>query len=222
MTENQQDQQPKYILAINCGSSSIKSKLYLRTQHSEDSDGARKGRDGVVGNESAPGKEGGLLQVAEATIKNIAAKGEKVKVNVRWLELSSDGVSEGERKTVKLGEDKEAETDDVDGAAVDCELGSSFFLSRLSFFFLFFAFPTSGYPHSPFRPDDRCTILLFRINPVIISFRPCPNRLFPFFRFVFGIFCVQSGINRQSSSPSTPVPKIGPQSSAIVHNRSAF
>lgn len=74
----------QYILAINCGSSSIKAKLYLLDSRAA-SGRSPHGRD-------AP--------VAELSIKNIAAKGEKVVFKISWKgefsELGSDVEDEGE------------------------------------------------------------------------------------------------------------------------------
>jgi acetate kinase len=61
-----------YILAINCGSSSIKTKLY--------SVSATKGQP--------------LTAVAEASVKGIAAKGQKIKIKVEWLDGKGNNVSE--------------------------------------------------------------------------------------------------------------------------------
>jgi acetate kinase len=61
-----------YILAINCGSSSIKSKLY--------SISSTKGQ--------------ALTAVAEASVKGIAAKGQKIKIKVQWLDKSGHDLSE--------------------------------------------------------------------------------------------------------------------------------
>ncbi|KAI5450497.1 hypothetical protein NCC49_002954 [Naganishia albida] len=61
-----------YILAINCGSSSIKSKLY--------SVSSTKGQP--------------LTAVAEASVKGIAAKGQKIKIKVEWLDGKGNNVSE--------------------------------------------------------------------------------------------------------------------------------
>ena len=61
-----------YILAINCGSSSIKSKLYRISE--------TKGQP--------------LTPVAEASVKGIAAKGQKIKIKVEWLNKSGNDVSE--------------------------------------------------------------------------------------------------------------------------------
>lgn len=61
-----------YILAINCGSSSIKSKLY--------SVSSTKGQP--------------LTAVAEASIKGIAAKGQNTKIKVEWLDGSGHNLSE--------------------------------------------------------------------------------------------------------------------------------
>jgi acetate kinase len=69
-----------YILAINCGSSSIKSKLYLVPQDKTDA----------------------LQAVADVTVKNIGSKGDKVKFKVSWNDtegvgiLGSDVEEEGE------------------------------------------------------------------------------------------------------------------------------
>lgn len=63
---------PTYILAINCGSSSIKSKLY--------SVSSTKGQP--------------LTAVAEASVKGIAAKGQKIKIKVEWLDGKGNNVSE--------------------------------------------------------------------------------------------------------------------------------
>lgn len=63
---------PTYILAINCGSSSIKSKLYSVSE--------TKGQP--------------LTPVAEASVKGIAAKGQKIKIKVEWLDNSGHDVSE--------------------------------------------------------------------------------------------------------------------------------
>ncbi|KAJ9101045.1 hypothetical protein QFC21_003263 [Naganishia friedmannii] len=62
-----------YILAINCGSSSIKTKLYKI----DDS-----------------GKRQPLTAVAEGSIKGIAAKGQKIKIKLEWLDGSGHDVSE--------------------------------------------------------------------------------------------------------------------------------
>jgi hypothetical protein len=62
-----------YILAINCGSSSIKAKLYAL-------------------NDSA--KRQPLTAVAEGSIKGIAAKGQKIKIKLEWLDGSGHDVSE--------------------------------------------------------------------------------------------------------------------------------
>lgn len=80
---------PSYILAINCGSSSIKSKLF----------------------EIPSSKSEALKPVADATVKNIGSKGDKVKFKVEW----SDG------KDAKLGEDVEEEGDE--GVSVECKQG---------------------------------------------------------------------------------------------------
>lgn len=67
---------PSYILAINCGSSSIKSKLY----------------------EIPSSKSDALKPVADATVKNIGSKGDKVKFKVEWEEggLGESVEDEGE------------------------------------------------------------------------------------------------------------------------------
>lgn len=57
-----------YILAINCGSSSIKSKLYLIPED----------------------KHAALQSVADVTVKNIGSKGDKVKFKISWED--SEGV----------------------------------------------------------------------------------------------------------------------------------
>ena len=56
-----------YLLAINCGSSSIKGKLY-----------------------SIPS----LDAVASLGVSNIASKGEKVKIKVSWVEKQGKDISE--------------------------------------------------------------------------------------------------------------------------------
>ncbi|KAJ9110922.1 hypothetical protein QFC19_001431 [Naganishia cerealis] len=61
-----------YILAINCGSSSIKAKLYK------------------VGS----AKRQPLTAVAEGSVKGIGAKGQKIKIKLEWLDGSGDNVSE--------------------------------------------------------------------------------------------------------------------------------
>lgn len=61
-----------YILAINCGSSSIKSKLYS----------------------VSPTKGQPLTAVAEASVKGIAAKGQKIKIKVEWLDGKGNEVNE--------------------------------------------------------------------------------------------------------------------------------
>lgn len=55
---------PTYLLAINCGSSSIKAKLYE-----------------VPADKAEP-----LADVASLNVSNINAKGEKVKIKVVWAE----------------------------------------------------------------------------------------------------------------------------------------
>lgn len=62
-----------FILAINCGSSSIKAKLYKV-------DDSGKGQP--------------LTAVAEGSIKGIAAKGQKIKIKLEWLDGSGHDVSE--------------------------------------------------------------------------------------------------------------------------------
>lgn len=80
-------EQGNRILAINCGSSSIKAKLF-QTTHA-----------------------GGELQaIAEASIKNIASKGEKVVISVKWL---------------KYGTGEDVEEDGEDGDQVECESSSN-------------------------------------------------------------------------------------------------
>lgn len=71
-----------YILAINCGSSSIKAKLFSSAE------------------------DGSLTAVAEASIKNIAAKREKVAISIKWIQEAT-------------GENFEEEGED--GDKVDCE-----------------------------------------------------------------------------------------------------
>ena len=61
-----------YILAINCGSSSIKGKLYaIPAEQSE-----------------------ALSTVAVLGVSNISSKGEKVKINVAWEHGSGKDVNE--------------------------------------------------------------------------------------------------------------------------------
>lgn len=78
-----------YILAINCGSSSIKSKLYRVPASKSDS----------------------LVLVANATVSNIGAKGDKIKVHIAWHDAEGVG---------KLGEDRDEELEE--GDKVECEL----------------------------------------------------------------------------------------------------
>jgi len=58
-----------YILAINCGSSSIKSKLYLIPED----------------------KHAALQSVADVTVKNIGSKGDKVKFKISWEDTEGVG-----------------------------------------------------------------------------------------------------------------------------------
>jgi acetate kinase len=75
-----------YILAINCGSSSIKSKLFL-----------------------IPESKGALVPVADATVKNIGSKGDKVKFKIEWNDAQGVG---------KLGKDTEEEGEE--GVSAEC------------------------------------------------------------------------------------------------------
>ena len=52
-----------YLLAINCGSSSIKGKLYALPSSTSDAD---------------------LEQAASLSVSNIGSKGDKVKLQVKW------------------------------------------------------------------------------------------------------------------------------------------
>lgn len=64
-----------YVLAINCGSSSIKGKLF------------------PVGS----GKQGELSSVASLAVSNISSKGEKVKIKITWENKEGQDISdEGE------------------------------------------------------------------------------------------------------------------------------
>jgi acetate kinase len=58
-----------YILAINCGSSSIKSKLFLVPDN----------------------KDEALKAVADVTVKNIGSKGDKVKFKISWEDAEGTG-----------------------------------------------------------------------------------------------------------------------------------
>ena len=58
-----------YILAINCGSSSIKSKLFLIPETKNDP----------------------LKAVADVTVKNIGSKGDKVRFKISWEESGDIG-----------------------------------------------------------------------------------------------------------------------------------
>jgi hypothetical protein len=58
-----------YILAINCGSSSIKSKLFLVPDI----------------------KDEALKAVADVTVKNIGSKGDKVKFKISWEDAEGTG-----------------------------------------------------------------------------------------------------------------------------------
>jgi hypothetical protein len=78
----------RFILAINCGSSSIKAKLF-----------------------ELGGEGNALTPVADLTVKNIAAKGEKVKFKITWE---------------KNGWGSELEDEGEEGSEVDCELGLEF------------------------------------------------------------------------------------------------
>lgn len=67
-----------YLLAINCGSSSIKGKLYhLPSSKSED-----------------------LSPAASLSISNISSKGEKIKIKIQW-----EGKEEGSRNVDEEGDD---------------------------------------------------------------------------------------------------------------------
>ncbi len=61
-----------YVLAINCGSSSIKGKLY----------------------EIPSSKTEPLLTVADLGVSNISSKGEKVKIKVSWEGQKGKDVNE--------------------------------------------------------------------------------------------------------------------------------
>lgn len=61
-----------YLLAINCGSSSIKGKLYAIPQ-----------------NKSEP-----LEPTADLSVSNISSKGEKVKIEVKWENGKGNDVAE--------------------------------------------------------------------------------------------------------------------------------
>lgn len=58
-----------YILAVNCGSSSIKSKLFLIPDNKNDA----------------------LKAVADVTVKNIGSKGDKVKFKISWEDSEDTG-----------------------------------------------------------------------------------------------------------------------------------
>lgn len=72
-----------HVLAINCGSSSIKGKLY-----------------------SVASKSADLETVASLSVSNISSPGEKVKIQISWVDSSN-------------GENVDEEGED--GAKVDCE-----------------------------------------------------------------------------------------------------
>jgi acetate kinase len=74
----------KYILSINCGSSSIKGKLY----------------------ELPPSQEEPLIDLANLSVSNIASKGEKIKIKIKW----------------ENDKGKDVEEEGEDGAEVECEL----------------------------------------------------------------------------------------------------
>lgn len=61
-----------YLLAINCGSSSIKGKLYHLPQSTNDP----------------------LSQAANLSVSNISSKGEKIKIKISWNEEEGRDVSE--------------------------------------------------------------------------------------------------------------------------------
>lgn len=63
----------RYLLAVNCGSSSIKGKLYEVYQTSEE-----------------------LRSVAILNVSNINAKGEKLKIKVKWSDGKGDDVNKEE------------------------------------------------------------------------------------------------------------------------------
>jgi acetate kinase len=72
-----------YILSINCGSSSIKGKLY----------------------ELPSSQEKPLIDLANLSVSNIASKGEKIKIKIKW----------------ENGKGKDVEEEGEDGAEVECE-----------------------------------------------------------------------------------------------------
>jgi acetate kinase len=60
-----------HVLAVNCGSSSIKGKLY-----------------------SVPSKDKPLDLIAQLSVSNISSKGEKVKISVKWANEQGKDVNE--------------------------------------------------------------------------------------------------------------------------------
>lgn len=74
---------PIYILSINCGSSSIKSKLYRLDKRN--------------------GSTSKLCSVADVTVKNITSAGKKVEIQVEWV--SEDGKEPMGQNVKEEGED---------------------------------------------------------------------------------------------------------------------
>lgn len=84
-----------YLLALNCGSSSIKGKLYALP----DKDSKKKDKAAQPGDEDKThtlGNTSGLEPVAKLSVSNIGAKGDNVRTQVKWYGKAEDVDVEGD------------------------------------------------------------------------------------------------------------------------------
>lgn len=94
-----------YLLAINCGSSSIKGKLYHLPQSQQDP----------------------LKLAASLSVSGISSKGEKIKIKVQWDEeegrdVNEEGEDGGSVECTSLSDLRDGEGADTEGSLSDKSL----------------------------------------------------------------------------------------------------